>query len=492
MAIRRALGASRARIVRQLLVESAMLAGTGGLAAIGVSWAGLRVMAAAIPPGGLPYWVTLTMDGRVVAVLAAVCLGTVFVFGLAPALQLARTSPHAAMKDTTARASQDRRSARWTWVFLTAQLALTVMLLAKLEFTVDQFVNSQSREPVIDARHILTFGLTLPDHAYGESRRRVAFYDALRERLSGPGRAAAVSVASALPTSGRVHSVAPDGQPLSPSSPLVRTVAIDSHYFETIGLTLVEGRNFADETTADETASLIVNRRFADLFLPGKTPVGQRIRLGSPPGAPPSAGETRTVIGVVPSLREQPTAEPLPAAFVPLTTSALTSAVVLARTAGDAAVLAPIARDEVRRLDPEVPVNALMTLADANWAARWNSRVSAGIITTITMIALALATVGLAALTAFAVAQRRHELGIRLALGASRSGIVRLVLRRVLLQVLVGVAAGAIGAKAWDPSTTFGDLFGAALVAVVVIVGVSAWPAAGAGRIDPLQMLRDQ
>jgi ABC-type antimicrobial peptide transport system permease subunit len=200
----------------------------------------------------------------------------------------------------------------------------------------------------------------------------------------------------------------------------------------------------------------------------------------------------RTVIGVVPSLREQPTTEPLPAMFVPLTVDGLTSGVVVVRTDGDSAALAAIVRDEVRRLDPEVPVNALMTLADANWAQRWNSRVSTGIITTITLIALALAAMGLAAITAYAVARRRREFGIRLALGATRSGMVRLVLRRVLLQVLVGVAAGVVGAKAWDPGTAAGDLIGAALVAVVVIVAVSAWPAAGAGRIDPLEMLRDQ
>jgi len=133
-----------------------------------------------------------------------------------------------------------------------------------------------------------------------------------------------------------------------------------------------------------------------------------------------------------------------------------------------------------------------MTLEDANWRGQWNSRVSWRIITTIAFIALALATVGLASLTAYAVAQRSRELGIRLALGATRPGMVLLVLRRVLLQVLVGVVVGWIGAKAWDPNTGAGDLARASLVVAGVIVTVSAWPAARAGRIDPLQMLRDQ
>jgi putative ABC transport system permease protein len=198
------------------------------------------------------------------------------------------------------------------------------------------------------------------------------------------------------------------------------------------------------------------------------------------------------VIGVVPSLHEQPTDEPPPAAFVPITAAGLSNAVVLARADIDPAILAPMIRDEVRRLDAEIPINGLLTLEDANWRARWNSRVSSGIITTIALIALALATVGLAALTAHSVAQRSRELGIRLALGARPPRMVMLVLRRVLFQVFVGVLVGSIGAKAWDPGTGAADLAGAALVVVVVIVTASAWPAARAGRIDPLPMLRDQ
>lgn len=492
MAIRVSLGASRLRIVRQLLVESAILASAGGIAAVPISLAGLGLMSAATPAGGLPYWVTLTMDRRVAVVLAMVCLGTVLVFGLAPALQLARTRPNRVIKETSLTASQERGSTRWTWFFLTAQLALTVVILSKLDLTVGQFFASHVRDPVLDARHILSFGLTLPDATYREPGRRETFYRTLRERLTGSGRAASVSVGSALPLAGRSRSIAPRDQPFSAASPLVRTVAIDSAYFQTIGLTLVEGRSFAENSTTDERSSLVVNQRFAELFLPGGSAVGQSIRLGSPSGAPPVPDEVRTVIGVVPSLREQPTAEPLPAAFVPLTSAALSNGVVLVRTADDAAVLAPVIREEVRRLDPEVPVTGLMTLEDANWRTRWNSRVSLAIITTIALIALALATVGLAALTAYAVSQRSRELGIRLALGATRAGMVRLVLRRVLLQVLTGVVVGSIGAKAWSPETGAADLTRASLLVVIVIVTVSSWPAARAGRIDPLQMLRDQ
>jgi putative ABC transport system permease protein len=492
MAMRLALGATRARIVRQLLVESAMLAAAGGLGAVLVSAAGLRLLSAAIPAGGLPYWVTLTMDGRIVLTLVAVCLGTVLLFGLAPAMQLARTSANAVIKETGAGASHDRGAARWTWLFLTCQLALTVMLLSKLDFTVQAFRAHQAREPLIAAKQILTFGIVLPADIYRETDRQLAFYRTLSERLTGPDRAVAVSVASALPLSGGVRAIAADGQLLSDSSPRIRTVSIDGAYFRALGVDIIEGQSFGDIGTTADPGGIVVNQRFAELFFPSRSAIGRRVHVASAPGSPPASADLHTIVGVVPSVRPDSSLEPEPAAYLPLAPAAISSVVVLVRTAGDASVLAPVVRDEVRRLDPNIPVNRLMTLADANWNARWNPRVASEIITTISLIALALATIGLAALTAHAVAQRSRELGIRLALGATQAGVVLLVLRRVVLQALVGVAVGSIGAKAWDPQVAAGVLAAVSLVVIAVVVGVSAWPAARAGRIEPLGMLRDQ
>jgi putative ABC transport system permease protein len=493
MAMRLALGATQARLVRQLLVESALLAVAGGLGAVAVSAAGLRLLSAAIPPGGLPYWITLTMDGRVAAALVAVCMGTVLLFGLAPALQLARTSANAVIKETGAGVSHDRGTARWTWLFLTCQLALTVMLLSKLDLTVQRYHAAQDREPLVDAKHILTFGIVLPDDVYRDADRRLAFYRALAGRVIGPDRAVALTVTSALPlASGSARAIAPEGQPLSESSPRVRTMSIDGAYFRTLGVDVIEGQSFSGDGATTDQTSIVVNRRFADLFFHGRSAIGRQVRVGSPPGSPADVAELRTVIGVVPSIRQEPTVDPEPAAYLPLAAAAMSDIVVLVRTTGESSVLAPVVRDEVRRLDPSVAVNRVMTLENANWNARWNPRVASRIITTISFIALALATVGLAALTAHAVAQRSRELGIRLALGATQLSVVLLVLRRVLLQALVGVAVGSIGAKVWDPLIAAGSLAAASLLVIAVIVGVSAWPAARAGRIDPLEMLRDQ
>jgi putative ABC transport system permease protein len=493
MAVRLSLGATRGRIVRQLLVESAMLAVAGGAGAAAVSAAGLRLLAAQIPAGGLPYWITLTMDGWVVSALVVVCLGTVLLFGLAPALQLARASPNAVIKETSNAISQDRSAARWTWGFLMCQLALTVMLLSKLGFTVQEYYARQAREGLVDAKHVLTLSVALPGDTYREAERRVAFYRTLTERLTAPDRAMVLGLATALPSgAGMPRSIAPGEQLLADSSPRVGIVSVDGTYFRALGLDVIEGRSFARDDTGVDDTSIVVNQRLSELLFPGVSAVGRRVRVGGGPGAPPGKSELRTIVGVVPSVRLDAVLRPEPAAYLPLTAAEMSNVAVLVRTAGAAGLLAPVVRDEVRRLDPGVAVNRVMTLEDVNWNARWNPRVASAIIITIALIALALATIGLAALTAHAVAQRGRELGVRLALGATQRSVVLLVLRRVLVQVAAGVALGSIGAKAWDSTTGPGVLAAVSVLVVGVVLGVSAWPAARAARIDPLAMLRDQ
>jgi len=489
MAVRLSLGATRLRIVRQLLVESALLAALGGLGAIAVSSAGNRLLSAAIPPGGLPYWITLTMDARVASALAAVCLGAVLLFGLAPAVHLARTSPARVMKETAAGASHDRGAAKWTWLFLTCQLAVTVMLLTKLDFTVRGYFATQSPDPVVDARHVLTFGVALPPDTYAEPERRTAFYGALRERLIAAQPGTAMTVASALPFAGAMRAFALEGQPLSDASPRVRTSAVDDAYFETLGLDVIQGRAFTQ--ASGDASGIIVNTRFAALFFPGHDAIGRRVLVGPQPGAPGAQPESKTVIGVVASAREDSSGAAEPAAYFRLDPAAMGSATVILRTRDEAARFAPMMRESVTTLDPGVALSRVMTLADVTWNARWNPRVAAGIVVSLTLIALLLATIGLAALTAYAVAERSRELGIRLAIGATGASVVRLMLKRVARQALVGVAAGSVLAKAWDPTVALYTVAAASMLVVAVVLATSALPAARAARIDPLAMLRE-
>jgi predicted permease len=493
MAIRLSLGATRVRIVRQLLIESALLALVGGIAAVGVSAGGLRLLSIIMPPNVLPYWVTLTMDARIAAVLAAVCLGTVLLFGLAPALQIARTQPAAVTRRAISGASQDRGTARWTWGFLTCQLALTVVLLSKVGMTVQTYYALEAREPAIDAARVLTFGISLPRDAYKEPDRGSAFYDALTERLVATRRADSISIATALPSDvGVLRQIRPDGQGRANASPPVRMHTIDGKYFHTLGLSLVEGRAFAARGTMDDRTAIIVNQRFAELYFAGRPAVGQRVRLEMP-------DDVRMIVGVAPSIRRMPTIEAEPLAYLPLTAETMVNTVVLVRTHDDAAALAPIVREEVRALDADLPVTRLMTLERATWLARSVGRLSTQIVTSVAFIALALATIGLAGLTAYGVAQRGRELGIRLALGATRRRIVLLVLRRVAAQIAVGLVFGIFATFAWDrafgeasiaPSLTVLNLAGVSLFVTAIALAVSALPAARAGGIDPLIILR--
>jgi len=498
MAVRLSLGATRWQIVRQLLLESAILAALGGVAAVGVSEIGLDLLSAALPPGSLPYWIHFTMDGRVAAMLAAVVLGTVLLFGLAPALHLSRTSPNAMIKQTSGALTPDRGSRRWTWVFLTAQLALTVVLLAKLTITVQEYYFLQTREVAIDARHILTFGVNLPSAAYRTGDQRRAFLDRLTQRLEHDRGAKAVSVTGTLPSRpGPLRRVVPASQTIAKTTPPLQTIAIDAAFFPALGVNLIEGRGFTRGDPNDERSSIIVNQRFAQIFFPGVDPIGQRVRIEAAPGAR-TGEEVRTIVGVAPSFRQQPAILPDPQVYIPITADAMTAPFVMIRVAGDAASFAPSIRDELRGLDPEIAANRLMTLEDARWEARWNARVATEILTTVALIALGLAAIGLAALTAYTVAQRRRELGIRLALGATRAHLIWLMLRRVLTQVLVGLMAGWAASIGWsrifDSAGGNGpaNILVVGLAMAIVALGVTAFPAARAGRIDPLIALKDQ
>lgn len=500
IAIRLSLGATRARIVRQLLVESIILAALGVAAAIGVTWLGFHLVAAAIPARALPYWIALTMDWRTATMLTAVCAGTVLVFGLAPAVQLARTGLSAATNES-GRSSHDRATGRWTWGFLTCQLALTVIFVSKLVLTFEGYWAQSAREPFIDATRIVTFGVLLPADAYRAPERRVAFYRDLSDRLEARS-SAVVSVAASLPSQGGVlRRILPADQPLSTAVPPVATVAVDGEYFHALGLNLLAGRAFARQPSADDRSAIIVNQRFADLYFHGKAAVGQHVRLEAVAGARPLAAEVRTIVGVAPSLRQQATIESQPITYVPLTSDQMSSALLLIRSPeSDAASLASAVRDEMRALDPNVPIDQLTTLDQANWEANWRGRVSTGILTTVVAIALTLATIGLMGLTAFAVGQRSREFGIRLALGAKPAHVIALTLRRVLLQVFVGMAAGVLLSLGWNHLfeeqlqmsawAVYNNLVVTTVLLTVVMLTAAAWPARRAGRIDPLLTLK--
>jgi putative ABC transport system permease protein len=528
IAIRASLGATRGRIVRQLLIESTLLAALGSLLGLALAVAGLRFFVSVIPAEAVPY-AGFAIDGRVLGVLMLVCLLTVFVFGLVPARHLSRIPVQDTLKDGARTASTGSRARRWTAVFLTAEFALTIILLAHVSWNVRLSAQTQRADLVIDPSPLLTMWITLPADRYATTASRAAFYTQLRERLAGLPSVLAVTPTTALPFSGGTPKrLAIDGrdtgdQPL----PQVATLAVGVDYFRALGLPILQGRAFTAVDGTGTAAGLasgdtkaIVNQRFAELYFAGQSPIGHRIQLreDNPRGeaaggnastgaaaeaATPPAQAWLTIVGVSPTLRQRPRLEPDAVVYLPFHANPPATAALIVRTRTAPGALSTRVREEVSALDPDLPLDRVLTLDEAINALRWNYRISNGMVMVIAGIALALSMVGLYALTAYAVAQRLHEIGVRLALGAPRRAIHWLVLRRVLWQLGVGLTAGFLCTLGWtrlfdgppQPGVDVGvtdplTLLPVAVLLTLVALVASLQPMRRAARVDPVAALR--
>ena len=282
IAVRVSIGATRWRIVRQLLMESLLLALISGVLGFGLSLIGIRLFDAATQDVGKPYWIQFTMDGSVFAYLAAICLGTGVLFGLAPALHVSKTDVNEILKEGGRSGAAGIRVRRWTGGLIIAELALTLALLAGAGFMMRNFLTLYQLDLGIDTSRLVTMSLALPERKYPAIEQRLAFYERLQERLAANGRIRSVTVASNVPMQGGfARRLAVDGRPLADGEqpPMVTMLTVDPRYFETLGLPLLRGRGF---TAADGTAgqeSTIINARFAQMFFANEDPIGRRIVL---------------------------------------------------------------------------------------------------------------------------------------------------------------------------------------------------------------------
>jgi len=506
ISVRVSLGATRFRIVRQLLVESVLLALISGVLGFGLSIIGIRLFDAATANVGKPYWIQFTLDGRVFAFLAAICLGTGLIFGLAPALHVSKTDINEVLKEG-GRSGSGLRARRWTSALIVVELALTLVLLAGAGYMVRSFLTLYQRDVGVETAHLLTMRLQLPNRKYPTPDQRRDFYARLDERLSALGNVQAASITTNPPMGGGNSRVlAVDGrQPVAGEQPqTVTQVMIGPHYFETAGLRLVRGRAFdqVDGTPGHETA--IINQRFVAMHFPNEDPIGRRIRLTpdgpAPPGTPPAA--TVTIVGIAPTVRQRNFQEvlPDPVVYVPLRSQAPPFATLMLRTAGDPAALTPAVREEVRAIDPDLPLFGIMTLDAALAQNRWMFQVIGSMFAIFALIALALSAVGLYAVTAYSVSQRTQEIGVRMALGAQAKQVWWLILRGALVQLAIGLTIGIAGGfgvgrllssiLVQSSSRDAVTLSSIAVLLVVVSIAACFWPARRATRLDPVSALR--
>jgi putative ABC transport system permease protein len=510
IAVRVSLGASRWRIVRQLLVESVLLALVSGALGYGLAVIGVRWFDSVTQNVGKPYWMKFTMDAAVFAYFAAICLGTGIIFGLAPALHISKTDVNEVMKEGGGRSgTSGTRARRWTGVLIVVELMLTIVLLAGAGFMLRSFLALYRADlGGIQTSRLLLMRMNLPLARYPRREPRALLYQHLEERLRGVGAIQAFALATIAPLQGgleRQLSIGGRPAPAGAPPPTVTLVGVGSGYFDTLQLRLIRGRAFTDVDGSPGHEAAIVNQRFVAMHFPGEDPIGQRITLtdGSPrPVDPSMATLSATIVGIAPTIRQRNFSEPEPdpVVYVPYRVDPQRFAVLIVRGQGDAASLSAVVRTEMRALEPDLPLFNISTLEETLAQQRWPFRVFGTMFAIFAVVALVLSAVGLYAVTAYSVSQRTQEIGVRMALGAQARQVLWLVMRRSLVQLAIGLPIGIAGAfgvgkilesllvqtSARDP-ITIGSI---AALMIVVSIAACLWPARYATRLDPLSALR--
>jgi len=500
VAVRMALGAGRARLVRQLLAESVLIAIAGGAFGALLAWVGTRALVA-LQPDGLPRLGEIGVDPRVLAFTMAVALLTGVVFGLYPAWAAARAG---ARVEGTRGGTAGRASQRMRGAFVVAQLALALVLLVGAGLLVRTFWNLRDVDPGFQAAQLLTFRVELPDTRYKTVATQMRFrQDALNKLAALPGASAAMI--SELPLSGESlsHDFLVEGwPPVAPGDePSVETRSVLGDYFAVMGMPRHGGRDLA-ATDFNPVAPLvgIANDALVQKYFPGEDPVGKRVRW-----AREDEPHWITIVGVVGDVHHFGLDKPdLPALYSPYSQTEPWKRwmTFVVRTQSDPLALAAAAKQAIWSLDSQLPVTKLRSMnvvAAESFATR---RFDMLLLALFAALALTLAAVGVYGVIAYAVAQRTREIGVRVAVGARVRDVVGLVLRRGLRLALLGVGLGLAGA--WVATRAMaGMLYGVApndastLVAVAMlllaIALLACWlPARHAARVDPIEALRHE
>jgi predicted permease len=508
IAVRVALGASRVRIVRQLLVESLLLALAGGVAGLGLAATIVRVFDRSLSSAdvGKPYWMTFQMDSTVFAFLAAVCVGTSLAFGLAPALHISKTDVNEVLKEAGGRSGTGGpRARRWTSALIVVELVLTLVLLSGAGFMMRSFLALYRMNLGAETSRVLTMRLFLPLSAYPRPDARAALARRLEERLHAVSAIQSLALTTNPPLfGGFLRTIAVQGMDDTPERrPEVTMVGITAGYFDTLGVRPLRGRTFADADGTPGHEAAIVNQRFVAMHIGDGDPLGRQITLfDSGPSVQPSPPKVATIVGVVPSIRQRDVehAEPDPVVYMPYAADPQRNLTLMVRGVGDPGPLTAIVRSETRAVEPDVPLFGMQTLDGLLAQRSWPFRVFGTLFSVFAGIALALAAVGLYAVTAYSVTQRTPEIGVRMALGAQPRHVAWLVLRRALLHLAIGLPLGVAGAVAVgrlmestlveaggrDPLT----IAGIGLLMTLVALAACVWPARRATQLDPIAALR--
>ena len=497
LALRSVLGASRARLGRQLITESMLVAGLGAVVGVGVAWWGVRLLRFAFPDQLPPYFIKLGLDGTALLLLVVIALLTGLLFGVLPAVRMSRVDLNASIRDGD-RAGSGARSTRLRGALVMAEVALSVVLMIGALLLLRSYRNLAGTDLGFDEHGILSARITLPQVTYPIRPRSFEFYERLGERLRSLPGVTAVGHAQGVPFSGWNTSsrAQVEGAPV-----LSRNEMLDSHvqlvssdFFKAMGVQLVRGRWFTSEDRDSLAPVVLVNEEMIEVGFGGKDPIGKRITIQGYPIA--------TVVGVIEDYRHYQLPQPMgPATYFPWQTWPTRGNTLVIRTSLDEpASLLPQLQAAVRAIDPQVPLSEVQTFEEVVSRSLWRQRLQGNVLAIFAMMSLVLACVGLYGVISYAVAQRTRELGVRMALGASRRAVMLMVFGQSGRVVLAGIGIGLVaalfsvrimaallyGVEARDLATFFTVPMVLAVTALLATIA----PALRATRVDPITALR--
>ena len=500
IAIRAALGASRLRVVRQLLTESVLLALAGGALGLLVAlWGGDLLVA--LSGEDIPRAAQVGLDVRVLGFTLLVSFVTGVLFGLVPALHAARFDLTESLKEGGRSGTEGARRNHVRSALVVAEVAIALVLLVGAGLLMQSLRRLQHVNPGFDAHNVLTLNVTLPEVRY-KTPQQVEFYRNLRERVAQLPGVTSASVVFPLPLSGdRIGiSFETEGRPLPPSDlPVTEFRTINPDYFHTLNIPLRKGRDFTARDDAHAPGVIIVNEAFAQKFFPNEDPIGRRIK----PGISTDENEPvmREIVGVVGNVRHRSLSTAAePEAYVPHAQVPFGSMTLVVKTAPDARSLVSAVRNEVRALDKDLPVYNVKTLEDYLAASVAQPRFNTLLLASFAGLALVLTAVGLYGVMSYAVVQRTHEMGIRIALGAQTGDVLKLVVGQGMLLALIGVGMGLLASLAatrvlasllYEVSAADPLIYAGITLLITTVALLACYiPARRATKVDPMVALR--
>ena len=504
IALRAALGATRVRIIRQLLTEATLLSSLGGLGGLLVAGLGLDALMAALPQNQLaamPFFETLRLDPGILLFALALALLTGLVFGLAPALQASRLDLQGALKDG-GRASGGVAGQRLRSALVGSEIALAVVLLVGAGLMMKSLLRLMQVNLGFDPTNVLTMTVVLPAGKYTDPNRMVAYYQQAQERLAAlPGVTGAGAVSQLPLQPGNTTRFIVEGEPAPP--PGQETEAnirvASANYFQALGIPLAQGRNFAESDKADATPVAIINQSLAEKLFDRRSAVGRRLLFPSFPN------QSVEIVGVVGDVKTTGLDQAVrPVLYYPFTQNASIATNLVLRAKADAAAVANAARNECRALEPDVAIFNVQTMETliAQTPAAFMRRAPAWLTGIFAGVALLLAALGVYGVVSYSVSQRTREIGVRMALGARGADILKLVLRQGLSLTIIGVASGTVAALAltrWLDSLLYevsarDPLTFALVIGALTLVALLACyiPARRAAKVEPVVSLRHE